>query len=142
MLIKSRLFPKKPSDIKIYDDFYKDVRNIDVALYLINHVKSNRDNPEITYGELADRVGDELTARTIEPYLGNISEVCKENNFPLLSAIVVNSETKIPGDGFFKFFFGKCDLEFEINTYTKCRNAIIAFNRWKELEDVIRRRQR
>ena len=109
---------------------------------MINHVTCNRDNPEIIYGELADKVGDELTARTIEPYLGNISEVCKENNFSLISAIVVNAKTRIPGDGFFNSFFRKCDLEFEINTYTKCRIAIISFNRWKELEEVIRRRQR
>lgn len=139
MLIKNSIF--NPG-IMIYEEFYNDDRNIDVALYLISHVIDNRENPDITYGELAKGVGDELTPRTIEPFLGNISKVCEENGFPLISAIVVKSDSRIPGDGFFKSFFGKCDLEFEISKYIECRNAIISFNRWGQLAEAIRRRQR
>ena len=113
-----------------------------MALCLIDYVINNRENPDITYGDLAKRVGDDLTARAIESFLGNISEICKNNGFPLISCIVVNGDTRIPGDGFYKYFFGRYDLEFEISKYKEIRDAIISFKKWKELGEAIRHAQR
>lgn len=141
MIMKNnlKLFKTK---IRIYEEFYNDDRNVDVALCLISHVIDNPDNPDITYGELAKKVGDNITARTIQPFLGNISEVCKENGFPLLSAIVINKKEKMPGDGFYIYFFGKSDPEFKKSKYTECRNSIISFKKWEKLEYAIERRSR
>ena len=91
--------------------------------------------PTITYKDLANKVGHGLTARTIDTFLGNISEICKENNLPYISAIVVNGETLMPGVGYFHYFYGinKNDLDSQIKKFNEDYEKIVGCKYWDDL---------
>ncbi len=52
----------------------------------------------MTYESLADLIGFK-GAGTLGEYLGHILYFCKQNNLPLLTVLVVNKETGLPGKG-------------------------------------------
>ena len=89
---------------------------------------------------MANNVGKGLTARSIEPFLGNVSQLCADNELPYISGVVVNKDTRIPGDGFFEFFYNipKGDLDI----FIKCKNQIIDEKRWIYLLNAIETRSR
>jgi hypothetical protein len=53
---------------------------------------------KMTYGELAPRVG--LFHRNLNLPLDVIARHCQRNGLPLLSVVVVNTDTGVPGLGF------------------------------------------
>ena len=58
-----------------------------------------RDDVLITYGELAERM--QMVSRagyTLGIPLGIVGEYCRVNGLPTLNSIVVNQETRVPGD--------------------------------------------
>jgi hypothetical protein len=59
----------------------------------------------VTYGQLGSRVGvdlDDPAARTVlSSVLGEISDTEVKNGRPMLSVLVVQSESQVPGPGFF-----------------------------------------
>lgn|SRR5690554_3657098 len=66
-----------------------------------------RDNPRnalITYGYLAERTGNQVTARNTASYLGDLSTWAHDEGAPLLSALVVNNKEYMPGNGFFDLY--------------------------------------
>lgn len=91
--------------------------------------------PIITYKELADRVGYELTPRTIATFLGNVSDVCKENGLPYISGIVGNSETSMPGAGYYYYFYGisRSDIESQFKRYLEDLEKIKNCKYWEAL---------
>ena len=87
------------------DDFVVQLSDveIEVAKELLLMMQNNQYS--ITYGELCER----LTKRTkfqLNPHtelpkkLGKIGKLCMELNLPMINAMVVNSHSKQPGDGF------------------------------------------
>ena len=53
----------------------------------------------ITYGQLAERMlMDPRAGHTLGIPLGIVGEYCRVNDLPTLNSIVVNQETKVPGD--------------------------------------------
>jgi hypothetical protein len=70
----------------------------------------------ITYGELATYMGYSPNAgRTLGRALGLISNFCKENDLPRLNSIVVDYETRLPGDGIPEDFAGSIeDMQEEV----------------------------
>jgi alkylated DNA nucleotide flippase Atl1 len=51
-----------------------------------------------TYGQIADLLGYD-GAGTLAAILGRIMRWCEENGLPALTALVVNQETGLPGEG-------------------------------------------
>lgn len=76
-----------------------------IAIKLLEHILNQQGDLYITYGELSKRCGSVIPPHHLGSFLGEISEMCKENGLPLLSAIVVNGETGYPGTGFYEYFF-------------------------------------
>ena len=73
----------------------------DIAKILIQYASNGK---LITYKELTDSFGNIISPRNTGGPLGVISEVCSQAGLPMLSAIVVNGSTGIPGEGFFILF--------------------------------------
>lgn len=123
------IIPKKLKMVQI---------NYLVATKLLRHVIDNQENSlEITYGELVKMLPFEYNPRNLDKPLGVISSICKENNLPLISGVVVNGDTRMPGDGFYKEFFpGRPMNEWE-EIYKNNILAIKNCKLWKDYLDVI-----
>ena len=54
----------------------------------------------ITYGDLCERAGMQGQTRVVGPLLREIAEWCSTRGYPPINALVVNRETRIPGDNY------------------------------------------
>lgn len=129
---------KEKYDFIIPNELKKIQINYLVAVKLLQYVVDNKENNlEITYGKLAKMLPFEYNPRNLDKPLGVISSICKENNLPLISGVVVNGETKMPGEGFFKeFFSGRSMGEWEEiykNNLFEIKNCKL----WKNFLDTI-----
>ena len=136
-LIKNTREGYDKKEISISKNFKNCELNITVAEILIKYVISNRDNPVITYKELALKISQDFNPRCLSPFLGNISNECKENGLPYISGIVVNKNTGLPGEGFYKEFYQErsCGEWEKINQ--KCKSDIINCTLWQDFLDAI-----
>lgn len=57
-----------------------------------------KDRKSYTYGDIANILGFG-GAGTMAQFLGPIMWICKDNNWPPLTVLVVNHETGLPGEG-------------------------------------------
>lgn len=108
-----------------------------VAEELLKHVISNKKNPVITYGRLAEKISPDFNPRNLNLYLGNISDVCKENGLPLISSIVVNKETRLPGEGFYRYFYNGQPMSEWEEIFKKCKSEVIKCTSWQALLEAI-----
>lgn len=72
-------------------------KHIEIANILLDTVSGDQ---KIYYGDLENKVN--LNMRQLWTYLGQLSVFCFNNQMPLISVIVVNSKTDIPGEGFYE----------------------------------------
>lgn len=128
---------RKENRIVILEDFWKRPLNPIIAKELLRYVIRNQENPVITYGELALKISSDFNPQNLNVYLGNISDICKENGLPLLSAIVVNKDTRLPGEGFYHYFYHEKPMSEWENIYKQCKADIVNCTLWKDLLDVI-----
>ena len=129
---------KTSKDIYIPEWFRQDDRNVIVATKLLTHViekQKTKQNLTITYKNLASIVDCGLTCRTIDSFLGYISDVCKENGLPYISGIVVNKETSIPGVGYYNYYYSidKDDIEAQIKQFKDDYKTIEECIYWEDL---------
>lgn len=73
----------------------------EMVVVLIQHAKANK---TITYGELSRRLGGAINPQGFYKPLVLVSECAERNGYPKLSALVVNSQSGMPGRGFFVNF--------------------------------------
>ena len=53
-----------------------------------------------TYGSICNAVGAPERTHSVGRPLGNIAKFCQERDWPPLNALVVNSETRMPGHSY------------------------------------------
>lgn len=70
-----------------------------LAKELLRCINEDGEKALITYGEMCSRANNIIDRRTSANYIGRLSEICYENHMPLISVIVVNGDTYIPGGG-------------------------------------------
>lgn len=99
----------------------------EVVAILIEHAKSSG---TITYGELSNRLNGAVSPRGFYQPLVDISECADRNGYPKLSALVVNSETRIPGRGFFVNFAAGVPENKWVDTWERECMDIFCFNNW------------
>lgn len=128
---------KKDKMIIIPEYFGRKSIDYKVAELLLNHVINNLDNPIITYGELASKISPNFNPQNLSEPLGNISDLCKENGFPLISGVVVNKDTGLPGEGFYTYFFNERPMREWEDIFRKCLSDVKRCTRWQELLDII-----
>jgi hypothetical protein len=102
-----------------------------VGIILLKHIESLGEYDEllITYGEVARRLPDNFNPRNLDMPLGTLSGWCEELGLPLISTIVVNQGTLMPGAGYFKEFFPSAKEQQWPEIFVR------EFNRVKECRD-------
>ena len=111
---------------------------IDVAKLLIQYAINGK---LVTYKELSEYFGNAIAPRNTGGPIGMISEACSQARLPMLSAIVVNSSTGMPGEGFFTLFKelkGEMQLKPWDEWQQECEK-IWAVKDWESLMDALNR---
>ncbi|MEK4536336.1 HNH endonuclease [Peribacillus sp. FSL K6-1552] len=91
----------------------------------------------IEYGQLCKKIGlKDVPPIVLKDPLGEISVRCIEHGYPPLSAIVINKETRLPGDGLFNYVAPKMGYsnltyaQYE-DFYEQQKRDVFDFNSWK-----------
>lgn len=72
-----------------------------MANILVNKVnKGGNGDRTMTYSALSAKLGD-IPPIALRNPLGRLCEIAHDGGFPAISALVVNQDTKIPGEGFY-----------------------------------------
>lgn len=138
MILKPKILKNKKKDLIIVPEFFgKNQLDYTVAEILLNHVINNRNDPVITYGELAKKIDSDFNPHNLGRYLGNISDVCKENGLPLISGIVVNKDSGLPGEGFYDYYYGGRPMNEWENIFEECKLNVISCTLWQDLLEAV-----
>ncbi len=113
-------------------------KHIEIANILIDIINGDQ---KIYYGDLENKV--KLNMRQLWTYLGQLSVFCFNNDMPLISVIVVNSKTDIPGEGFYKEIYyphkrikaNNYDKKLEI--YIEELNLVLNYCKWDKLVELL-----
>lgn len=124
---------KDDFEFELTEECYDDLV-IDVAINLLNHILDK--NEIIQYGELANMLSSPINPRNLDRPLGCISDACKENGLPLLSVMVVNKETLMPGPGFYKYFYPGLKKEQWVEKFVEEYNKVKTFKNWDKVLDA------
>lgn len=115
--------------VKVFDSMTKSIAKI-----LIENVEMNKNNPLISYLEVANRTGNRIHHRNLGEYLYNISNACKDINLPYLSVIVCNKDTSMPGNGFFEEYYPGLDDKGRMKAFSNCIEEISLCKDWDKLK--------
>jgi predicted HNH restriction endonuclease len=74
-------------------------------------IQRAKNNDVIEYGQLSKEIGNAILPHKLNEPLGEISFRCIKNDMPPLSAIVVNQNTQLPGEGFFTWVAAKMGFQ-------------------------------
>jgi predicted HNH restriction endonuclease len=94
----------------------------------------------IEYGQLCREIGLDIPPITLKDPLGEISIRCIKNGHPPLSAIVVNKDTRLPGEGLFTYvapnmgYFNLKFSEYE-NFFEEQKRRIFNHDDWDSFLD-------
>lgn len=136
MIIKPKYKPIKLQHWVINVDLTD--THIKIAEQLLNKIENESDDIKITYGELSKRLGGYPHHRHFDGFLGVLSTLCKDNGLPLISTIVVNRDTKIAGEGFFREFFNHLSTDQEkLDQYQKALDEVRNYEHWDNLKDIL-----
>lgn len=100
-----------------------------MASILVEHAKLEK---TIYYGDLSRRIGGVITPQNLNKPLGILSDAAKRNGYPLISSVVVNKDTLIPGEGFFKEFGGEIKMSEWLPFWQKELAAVYNCKKWDE----------
>lgn len=103
-------------------------------------VSSAIKNEVIEYSRLSREIGGIIPPIKLNEPLGEISLRCIKKGFPPLSAIVVNQQTQLPGEGFFTWVaskMGYIDLPYSewIEFFNEQKEAVFNFD-WNKYLDT------
>lgn len=73
----------------------------EIAIILVDVANKNN---VITYNQLSKRLGNQITPLNLGQPIGELSKISYEIGLPLISVLVVNQDTHIPGDGFYRLY--------------------------------------
>ena len=110
-----------------------------VGKILLNHMERNRKYGDlsITYGNVALQVSSNFSPRNLDSPLGELSELCKDLDLPLISTIVVNQTTMLPGDGYFKYFFSGLGKSKWKKIFDEQHELVLACEDWSPLAEEL-----
>ncbi len=76
----------------------------EIAKELIGRLKRNPQSAMMSYGDLCRLVDNKTDPRNVAGYIGDLSVWCWEIGAPMISALIYNRESGIPGKGFFELY--------------------------------------
>lgn len=107
-----------------------------VATCLLTHVIRNPQNPCITYSDLSRLCQGKVHYRNLDAPLGEISELCKLNDLPLISAVVYNKAENRPGAGFFRYFFPHLPEKDWDEKFVECTKQVMRCKQWQNFIEI------
>ena len=115
------------------DDGMATEQTIERAELILPHlVECAKTRSIITYGELAARIG--VHHRVVRWPLGYIrDEICIPRDLPLITSLVINGDTQLPGDSWLPEGTSSLspeEYEYEYKTY---RDKVFAYDGWDAL---------
>lgn len=110
---------------------------VEIAKILLNILLYSKEEPLITYGELSRRLPFPINPRNLDQPLGTLSDICSENRMPLISTIVVNQDTLMPGNGYFRYYFPGAKEQDWDRIFIEQYNRIKEFEQWEDLADLL-----
>lgn len=120
------------------EDLKKIPVNRDVAISLLKYVIDNQDDSIITYGDLVKKLPFDYNPRNLDKPLGVISSACLANDLPPISSIVVNKDTRLPGEGFYKQFYLNINWQKDMQKiFEENKLAILNCTRWMDFLEAI-----
>ena len=86
-----------------------------------------------TYGDVAKDIGV-LNPRNMSKILGYIrDEICIKRSLPLLSTIVINKRTRLPGDDYLPEGTNSLSKIEYRQKFEEMRNKVFSYNKWDTL---------
>ena len=104
----------------------------DIAKVLVEVAQNNE---IITYNKVSKKLNNQIIPRNLGNPIGELSKIAYELGLPLISVLVVNQDTGIPGDGFYKLFSelkGVSESE-AIKSFQQEMENVHKCNQWEEL---------
>lgn len=109
-----------------------------VATKLLKHVIEYKNDPIITYGDLAAKIDEGFNPQNLRDPLNVVSGACIENDLPPISSIVVYKNTRLPGDGFYIQFYSGINWQKDMQKiFEENKLAIINCAVWKDFLEAI-----
>lgn len=108
---------------------------IDVSKILLKHIEQAQtpDDLLITYGKVAHLLPYDYNPRNLDRPLGTLSRHCKELGLPLISTIVVNQDTMMPGAGYYREFFPSAKEIQRTEIFVREFNRVKEWHNWASL---------
>lgn len=107
------------------------IENAKLALpHLVRHAQMGK---TLTYKQLGEKI-DRHYRNAVPKLLGYIrDEICIKNDLPMLNAIVINNQTKLPGDSFLSEETNHWSKKKYRERYEEIRDAVFAYDKWDDL---------
>lgn len=111
----------------------------DLAKVLLMCINSDREHALITYKDMCSSANNIINPRTSSGYLGDLSLLCYENNMPLISVMVVNSDTYMPGAGFFRLYryLTGNEVDDEFSIFKEQLNKVRDYDNWDSFAKLL-----
>ena len=113
---------------------------LDVGRILLEHIHTAQiaDDLLITYGDVARKLPYEFNPRNLDSPLYELSSLCEELGLPLISTIVVNQDTLMPGHGYYNaFFVGVKTEQKRIEAFTQQFYKVSQCKDWRPLANAL-----
>lgn len=113
--------------------------HISLARELLLCLKHDREQALITYGEMCNRADNIIDPRGSAGYIGDLSLFCYENDMPLISVMVVNGDTYMPGAGFFRLYTDLTgnNVDDEFSVFKEELKKVREYEHWDRLSDLL-----
>lgn len=113
--------------------------HISLARELLLCLKHDREQALITYGEMCNRADNIIDPRGSSGYIGDLSLFCYENDMPLISVMVVNGDTYMPGAGFFRLYTNLTgnNVDDEFSVFKEELKKVREYEHWYRLSDLL-----
>ena len=107
------------------------IKNAKLALpHLVRHAQMGE---TLTYKQLGEKI-DRHYRNAVPKLLGYIrDEICLNQGLPMLNAIVINNQTKLPGDRFLPEGTDHLSKKEYQKRYKEIRDAVFAYDKWDDL---------
>ena len=95
----------------------------------------------MSYGELCKLVGNKIDPRNIANYIGDLFVWCHKIGAPMISALIYNQGSNMPGKGFFRLYSDLYDRnvkkEDEEKVFVDEVNKVLHYRKWDRLEKYL-----
>lgn len=110
-----------------------------LARELLICINDDKEQALITYKEMCNRANNIIDPRTSSGYIGDLSLICYENDMPLISVMVLNGDTYMPGSGFFRLYTELTGNEVydEFSVFKEELNKVREYENWDRLVELL-----